>query len=374
MKILHYLAATGWGGAERMACTIHRLAREHGHESSVEGPALPEVLEGYRQETAESLPCAASEVTWWRSTRGARKRRKALKPDLVHVHLATPSLASVGALIAGRTPTVFTFHLLPQAEPWSRDYLLRVSSQKILSFLLLSKRQRAFVAVSSADRARLGQMFLRETIELAVNAPPFAPLAAKLPASLTWPEATVRLLSVGRLNHQKGFDQLVSALGDPRLRDVNWHWTLIGEGDERARLEALLLASGISNKVTLEGAQAAHAAFAEADLVLCPSRFEGMPLVPLEALLSGTPVVLSRIPAHLELLPGVENAFLPEVPENWPEKLLALLSNGSERTNLQHAQAPFRTHDPRQRLWQDYQGIYERVLATSARKPGVPGA
>ncbi len=363
MKVLHYLAATGWGGAERMACTIHRLAREHGRESSVDGPALPEVVERYHQETGESLPCAASEVTWWRSTRGARQRRKALKPDLVHVHLATPGLASVGALIAGRTPAVFTFHLLPQAERWSRDYLLRASSKKVLSFILQSKQQRALVAVSSADRACLSQVFLRETIELAVNAPPFAPLAAKFPANLTWPGASVRLLSVGRLNQQKGFDQLVSALSDPRLRDVNWHWTIIGEGEERARLEAQLLASGISNKVTLAGAQAAHAAFAEADLVFCPSRFEGMPLVPMEALLSGTPVVLSRIPAHLELLPGVESAFLPEEPANWPVRLLTLLANRTERTDLQHAQAPFRSNDPRERLWQDYAGIYERVLA-----------
>jgi len=363
VKILHYLAATGWGGAERVACTIHRLAREHGHESSVEGPALPEVVEGHRQQTGESLPCAVSEVTWWRSTRGARQRRKALKPDLVHVHLATPGLGSVGALIAGRTPAVFTFHLLPQAERWSEDYLLHASSKKVLSFILQSKRQRALVAVSSADRARLSQIFLGETIELAVNAPPFAPLAAAFPAGLTWPEANVRLLSVGRLNQQKGFDQLVSALSDPRLRDLSWHWTIIGEGEERARLETQIQAHSISNKVTLAGAQAAHAAFADADLVLCPSRFEGMPLVPMEALLSGTPVVLSRIPAHLELLPGVESSFLPEAPTNWPDKLLSLLVSRTERNDLKHAQAPFRTNDPRERLWQDYAGIYERVLA-----------
>src|SRR6201992_1349312 len=125
MRILHLLAGTSWGGAERMACTIHALSRAHGHDSRIEAPALPEIVRGVREAGAELDAAAETRAGPW--ALGARRRRARVQPDVVHAHLATPGLASAAWWIAGGTPLSLSFHLLP-AERWPNDYLLRVPS------------------------------------------------------------------------------------------------------------------------------------------------------------------------------------------------------------------------------------------------------
>src|SRR5581483_1053317 len=98
-----------------------------------------------------------------------------------------------------------------------------------------------------------------------------------------FPPDKLKLLSVGRLSEQKGFDRLVRALSDPKIRDLPWHWVLVGDGKERQRLEASVAAGGLEAKVTFAGFLPSNGLFQQADLVLCPSRFEGTSLVPLEA-------------------------------------------------------------------------------------------
>src|SRR5688572_21423584 len=111
MRVLHLLAGTGWGGAERMGCLLHQLAQQHGHESRIDGRGLPELIEGARAACGVELQRAEADT--WRWALGARARRRAYEPDLVHAHLATPGLAGAVGLIAGRRPLALTFHLLP---------------------------------------------------------------------------------------------------------------------------------------------------------------------------------------------------------------------------------------------------------------------
>jgi glycosyltransferase involved in cell wall biosynthesis len=98
-----------------------------------------------------------------------------------------------------------------------------------------------------------------------------------------------RLLAVGRLDPAKGFDLLPGLLAsldpDDRLR-------LIGDGPERDRIAAAARAHGVTDRLTLAGWDDAPGAWmAGADVLLVPSRYEGMPNVVLEALALGTPVI-----------------------------------------------------------------------------------
>jgi glycosyltransferase involved in cell wall biosynthesis len=100
----------------------------------------------------------------------------------------------------------------------------------------------------------------------------------------------VRFLAAGRLLPQKGFDRLLAAL--PALPHDTWRLAILGEGPQRAELEAL--AAGLPN-VSLPGHSAAPwPLMAEADAFLLPSRSEGLPNVALEALACGTPVIAMR--------------------------------------------------------------------------------
>lgn len=116
---------------------------------------------------------------------------------------------------------------------------------------------------------------------------------------ITWLSRDIEpglIVSVGRLSPEKGFATLIEAFSlirwSRRARLV-----IAGEGDERARLEALIAARGLSADVTLAGHQSdplqlvSHAA-----LYACASTHEGLGNAVIEALACGVPVVSTDAP------------------------------------------------------------------------------
>ena len=106
----------------------------------------------------------------------------------------------------------------------------------------------------------------------------------------------VLLVSVGRLEANKGFGDLATALStlDPAIR---WRWTLVGDGPARAALVDHIRALGIASRVQLVGRTddpTLHAWYGAADLFVHPTRYEGSSLVTLEAMLHRRPVLATR--------------------------------------------------------------------------------
>jgi glycosyltransferase involved in cell wall biosynthesis len=101
-----------------------------------------------------------------------------------------------------------------------------------------------------------------------------------------------RLLAVGRLERQKGFDVLVRALPAVRAAHPEAHVTVLGDGGQRGDLEALARELGVADAITFAGNDPnPFRAYAGADLLVAPSRWEGLSNTMLEALAAGLPVV-----------------------------------------------------------------------------------
>lgn len=107
------------------------------------------------------------------------------------------------------------------------------------------------------------------------------------------------VLSVGRLEHNKGFHVLAEALGAlrdhvPRLATDRWKWVLLGEGPYRRPLESAAAKAAISGHLHMLGRvseRELHAWYEAADLFVHPSLYEGSSLVTLEAMAHRRPVV-----------------------------------------------------------------------------------
>ena len=345
-----------------MGCTVHRLAREHGHSTVLDAISLPEVRRGVERETGDALPGSVEETTHFRWVWGARRRVRDFRPDVVHAHLATPGLASAAAIIAGGAPLALSFQLLPETERWPSDYLVPVRSTTIIRWLPRLARKLSLVAVSASDQERLARIFPRHTLHLARNvAPPPPVIDTDQPEHDVWPEQAVKLLSVGRAHRQKGFDRLIGALSDPRLRDLDWHWAIVGDGPERPVLE-MAAERGLAGRVSFLGAQPAHRLLAKAELLLSPSRWEGMPLVPMEGIAARVPVLLSRIAPHVELAGEVPGAFFPEQEKEWAPFLQPFLANAAARADLLRAQAVLLPKVGLETLWEACARVYAALL------------
>ena len=112
-----------------------------------------------------------------------------------------------------------------------------------------------------------------------------------------------QLFSVGRIVYQKGLDLGLRALA--QLKDLDWHWSIAGDGPQMATLKSLAHELGIDERVTFLGWQSKEELakdYQQASLFLFPSRHEGMPNAMLEAMSSGLPVVATEIAGNEELV------------------------------------------------------------------------
>ena len=113
------------------------------------------------------------------------------------------------------------------------------------------------------------------------------------------------LIAVGRLTKQKDFPTLLRAFAKARsIRPLKL--MILGEGELRSELEALVIELGIAEDVDLPGfVQNPFAYVARADLFVLSSLFEGLPTVLIEAMAVGTPVVATDCPSGpFEILQG----------------------------------------------------------------------
>jgi colanic acid/amylovoran biosynthesis glycosyltransferase len=121
------------------------------------------------------------------------------------------------------------------------------------------------------------------------------------------------MLSVGRLHPVKDHAFLIRACRLLKNRDLPFTCVIAGDGPERAPLEALIRDLDLQSNIRLAGHlshQQLDACYANANLVVLTSRSEGIPLVLMEAMARGKPVIAPAITGLPELVVDGKNGFL----------------------------------------------------------------
>ncbi len=107
-----------------------------------------------------------------------------------------------------------------------------------------------------------------------------------------------RVVALGRLYKQKGFDLLLDAWKTVAERHPDWHLDIYGEGEQRDALQCQIADGGLSQAVTLHPATSdVAAAYASAAFYVMSSRYEGFGLVLIEAMRCGLPCVSFDCPS-----------------------------------------------------------------------------
>lgn len=136
----------------------------------------------------------------------------------------------------------------------------------------------------------------------------------------------LQIICVGRLSPEKGHAGLIVAIDRLVRAGAELHLTMVGDGPERAGLQHLSNDLGLRDRVTFAGAMTEHdtlEAVARSDVLVLASFMEGLPIVLMEALAMGVPVVASRVAGIPEVVEEEITGLLFQ-PGNWAQLEIAL--------------------------------------------------
>jgi glycosyltransferase involved in cell wall biosynthesis len=195
----------------------------------------------------------------------------------------------------------------------------------------------ALTVLTGPDRATYAQLLGdRPRLEHIPNA---APALDAPPATLERPV----VIAAGRLTLQKGFDRLIPAFAQVAERHPQWTLRICGDGPQRASLARQIMELGLSNNVFLLGpVDRLDLQMSNASLYVLSSRHEGLPMVMIEAMSLGLPVVSFDCPTGpRDVIGGGRGGTL--VPEGDIDALAAamieLIEDGGRRSALGAAAA-----------------------------------
>lgn len=146
----------------------------------------------------------------------------------------------------------------------------------------------------------------------------------------------MRLLSVGRLTYQKAFDVAIDAM--KLLKDAGYHarWYVLGEGAQRAYLERKIAALGLQEEFLLLGTVGnPYPYYAQADVYVHATRFEGRSIAVQEALTLGCAVVVSDASGNrCQIVQDLDGMMCALEPEAVARTVGILLGDSDRRKRL----------------------------------------
>jgi glycosyltransferase involved in cell wall biosynthesis len=317
VRVAHLHRIRGISGSERHLLTLLPGLAERGIEPVFLGLDDPgsEPEPFYRELDVERVrvPCPRDldPALAWR----VRRELGRLRPDVVHTHLVHADV--YGALGAAGVPLFSTKHNDDRFRLGPFRYVERALARRASRVIAITEALRQFCV----DRVGLPAAKI-EVVHYGLDTLP-APWGEN--DEVPVPEGGRVLLCVGRLAQQKGIDVAVRALARIREREPAAVLVVLGEGPERARLEALG-----GDGVYLPGRVGDVASwYRRAELLVHPARWEGFGLALLEAMVAGKPVVATRVSSAPEIVLDDETGLLvpPDDPDALAEAALALLGD-----------------------------------------------
>jgi len=260
----------------------------------------------------QGVPVAASVQGWPRFDRriselsrvGVDLRARPAKPSLIG--LARRYISGKGQLAVDFEQSFG--NLLPSLVVISEGSAFPPSYRKVLG----SARRYFFVSEANWALAekQLGHAF--DNAEIVRN-----PLTIDIDSSIPWPPTTSEqelcMACVGRLTPDaKGQDILLEVLARPCWRDRQWRLTFYGGGRSRQGLECLVERLKLKDRVVFAGHVAVEKIWRDNHVLVMASRYEGLPLSIVEAMLSGRPVVVTNVGGNSEIVRDGITGFLAE--------------------------------------------------------------
>ena len=329
MKVLQFIASKGWGGAEK---SFVELCNELSHIIQVEVVLFAE------NEVEERLD---KKIKIHRLSAGSGRHNpflylefikliKNINPDIIHTHSAKAS-----EIIYNLSKFVSLKQVATKRNPRKGSIFNKIEHVTAISHDVAN-------SISKEDVEIIYNGLVQETTIAQKSANPIFTLVA-----------------VGRLDRIKGFDILIKEVAK---LDFPFCLNIVGEGEERQKLEKLIVDLDLSEKVNLLGyREDIPSLIASADLVVVTSHSEGFGRVVVETLFYGKLILSTRVGLSIEILP--EELLIDEF--EIAKKIDAIYSDRESHDKLFTQLKQTRTEEfVLKNIIQKYIDLYQRILGT----------
>lgn len=239
------------------------------------------------------------------------------KPDIIHTHQYPIFYSDTAAVVAWtrKIPLIVHVHVISDAKSPISGFI----SDKYYSSLGLRTLTTAntIIVPSKAYKTKLSNMHINpnklQVIPYGIDTKKFQNNNGEAFKAKYGLQGSKIILSVGRLNYQKGFQYLIKAMPTVLKQIPNVKLVIVGEGEQLSYLRQLTKSLSLEKSIVFTGAitqtEIPHA-YAAADIFVLPSLFESFGISLVEAQASGKPVIATRVGGAPETLIDGQTGFL----------------------------------------------------------------
>jgi glycosyltransferase involved in cell wall biosynthesis len=328
MKILYLITKSNWGGAQRYVYDLATSFHAKGAETVVAFGGKGELEERLKQADVPTATLAklGRDISLSKEIASAKEIYSLIrseKPTILHLNSSKASgIGAVVGRLLGVPRIVVTVHGAPFRE--DRPYIAR--KMLYLFTWLTCLFAHKVITVSKQDEADIGAMFFIKKKIATV----YLGLTYESARERTVPKGKeVRIVTVGEFTKNKGHIYGLQAAELLKQKGIPFSYTIIGEGEDRKKLEEYVAMKQLEDVVTLPGYQDARSILHNYDLYLLPSIKEGLPYILLEAGKASLPVVATITGGVPEIIRHEETGLLvhPKDVEGLASSLETMITN-----------------------------------------------
>lgn len=374
MKILYSIAGTyNSGGMERVLANKANWLVAHGHEVIIvttdqrgESPYFPldarikcyDLAINYEENNGKSFLNKLIHYPFkqWKHKRRLTALLKEQKPDVV-ISMFCNDASFIPSIKDGSKKVLEIHFSRFKRLQYGRKGLWRLADWwRYKTDAKVVSRFDKFVVLTQEDKGYWGNM---SNICVIPNARTFE---VNQPATL---EAK-KVVAVGRLNHQKGFDRLIDAWSIVDNVVSGWKLQIVGDGELREQLQNNIRELGLSNQINIGRAEKdMMSVYKDASILAMSSRYEGLPMVLLEAQAAGLPIVSFDCKCGpKDVIENGVDGFLVEDGdiEQLAQKLVVLMQDANLRKQMGSAAYAHSERYSEERIMKQWTDLFDEFM------------